>query len=180
MESQHADPNDVVGWRKEISDRQFETEKVVNGLAVSVSRMEQSITDLAGAVRGLVQDQRSNKRDFPFATVISFAMLLLVAAGGYATLMMVPIRDQQASNTGAIAALQASDIATAKWQGIVEGREDERSKRLESLEAALKVAEQQQISSAYAFGRQEAFEGRLDKLSERMNALGQRAYDAKP
>jgi len=171
MENQHVDPTNVIEWRTEISNRQLETEKIVNGLAISVSRMEQAIADLATSVRGM------GKKDFPFATVISFASLLLVLAGGYATLMMIPLRDQQSTNTASISSLQTSDLVTAKWQGRYEGLWEQREKRFDSLSDQVQqthvIVERASVGSAYSFGRQEAFDARLDKLSELVAKLCQ-------
>ena len=184
MEDHHADPHDAVNWRREISDRQTETEKVVSSLAVTVSRIEQSITDLAGAVKGLASDQRIDRKPFQWSVAISFAGLVLMVAGSFSTLMLIPVRDQQQSNTAQIAALNKSDLDTAQWRGLVDGRFEERTKRLEALEQASKEDIQRHFDAlrngSYVYGRQEAYEGRLDRLSGRLDRLSQRTYEAKP
>ena len=180
--------DDLGQWRSDVNTRLVHTDNAVGELKVGLAETHQGLRDLIGAVHGLRQDLgalfKDSKREFPFATVIAFASLLLVLAGGYATLMMVPIRDQQNSNTSAISILGKNDMENAQWHGHFEGMWEERSKRLETLLASFedlhKTVDKNERGDSFAFGRQEAYEGRLDRLSQRLEKLGERTYNAKP
>jgi hypothetical protein len=171
----HADPHDTFAWRREITERQSATDKVVGEIRVAVGMMQQSIVDVANSVKQISQDQRFDRKPFQWSVVISFATLVLMVAGGYATLMMVPIRDQQTANTVELARLRDADLQTAHWQGIQEGRFEERTARLEAMQADIERVhanlDRTINGAAYSFGRQEAFEGRMDRISERIDLL---------
>lgn len=156
----HADPHDAVSWRREISDRQLETEKIVSAQGNTLSRIEQAIIDLSGAVKNIAQDQRFDRKPFQWSVAISFAGLVLMVAGSFSTLMLVPVRDQQAANTLHIAALNHSDLETAKWQGIAEGKWEERTKRLDGLIANVTAITDAlcdgERRGAYTYGRMES------------------------
>ncbi len=170
-----ADPHDAVNWRREISDRQTATDKVVGEIRVAVGMMQQSIVDVANAVKQISQDQRFDRKPFQWSVAISFATLILMIAGGFSTLMMVPIRDQQVANSLALSKLNESDLQIAHWRGVQDGRFEERTKRFEELAAAVHEAhanlKKSNSGSSYIFGRLEAFEGRMNRLSERIDTL---------
>ncbi len=175
-------------WRSDVNTRLVHTDNAVGELKVGLAETQQGLRDLIGAVHGLRQDLgalfKDSKREFPFATVISFASLLLILAGGYATLMMVPLRDQQSNNTTAIARLAENDMQNAQWHGRFDGLWEERTKRLDNMLASFeelhKTVNKNERGDSFSFGRQEAYEGRLDRLSQRLEKLGERTYQAKP
>lgn len=180
MPDEHADPHDTFRWREEIATRQSETEKVVNGLAVSVSRMEQSITDIVGALKGLAQDQRIDRKPFQWSVAISFATLVLGIAGAFTTLTIIPLRDQLGQNTASVAAIAKSNQEAARWQGSIDGRWEERTNRLSTIEAMLirmkDDFDKSQTSGAYTYGRIEAG---LDLIRD-VDVRGSRRFDTRP
>jgi hypothetical protein len=136
-----SDPEHHIGdtnlWRTEINKRLSDTEIAIGDLKAGIATVQTSLGDVTNSIRTLAVDIRQTRKDFPFATVISFAMLVLVVAGGYATLMMTPIRDQQHSNTATIAILNEQSFTNAGKHGFLDGVLEERERRTADVNDAL-------------------------------------------
>lgn len=174
MSEEHADVNNAPLWRQEVSERLLTVERGFTEIKSDNAAIKQSLMDVVSAVKQLGADQRFDRKPFQWGVAISFAALVLGCAGAFTTLTITPIRDQQAANTAAIAILSHTDLENAKFQGQSEVWREMARREIDTLWAHAQQAETDHLSvikdQAYIFGRQEAYEGRLDRLSQRLDA----------
>jgi len=178
--------DDAHEWRKSTDAQIGSLRSDVSELKSGLGKVQEGQTYLAQTVNEAMRVIRENgkPKETQWGVLISLLGLIVIIAGGFTTLTTNPITKTQEHLIDRIQALENTDAAFAKFTGQSEIWREKTQREMDTLWVHAKAAETENIervrASAYNTGRQEAYEGRLDRLSQRMEKLGERTYNAKP
>ncbi len=178
--------DDAHEWRKSTDAQISAIRSDVSALTSGFGKLQEGQNYLSQTVNEALRVSRENgkPKETNWAVLIALLGLIVVIAGGFTTLTTNPIVKSVESNKDRIQALENTDAVFAKFAGASEAWREGARRELDRLWEHAQQAETDHVSmvdfTAYARGRQDAYEGRLDRLSQRLEKLGERTYQAKP
>jgi len=173
-------------WRKATDSQIKDLRTDVGDLKTGLGEVKAGQKYLADTVNSAVMafQQAAKPKDTQWGILISLLGLIVVIAGGFTTLTTSPITKVQEQNMVRIQQLEDTDALFAKFTGKSETWRDKTQVELGRLWTHVQEFESQHLKTvelaAYARGKQDASEGRLDRLTQRLEKLGERTYNAKP
>lgn len=178
--------DDAHEWRKSTDAQITSLRGSVSNLETGLAKVQSGQDYLANTVNNAVHafQQAAKPKETQWAVLIALLGLIVAITGGFTKLTTDPIVKAVESNRERIQALENTDAAVAKFMGQSEARHEGARRELDRLWEHAQQAEADRVTTAgsasYAYGRQDAYEGRLDRLSQRLEKLGERTYQAKP
>ena len=178
--------DDAHEWRKSTDGQIGSLRSDVSELKTGLGQVKEGQAYLAQTVTEAMRVIRENgkPKETNWAVLIALLGLIVVIAGGFTTLTVNPITKNQDVMIERIQALENTDAGMAKFQGQSEIWRDKTQREMDTLWVHAQESEAHNLTlveaTAYARGRQDAYEGRLDRLSQRLEKLGERTYNAKP
>ncbi|MEI7532848.1 MAG: hypothetical protein WCK57_00630 [Verrucomicrobiae bacterium] len=178
--------DDAHEWRKSTDTSITSLRGDVSELKTGLGEVKAGQRYLADTVNGAVQafQQAAKPKETQWGVLIALLTLITIIAGGFTTLTTNPIITRQEKLLERVQSLEDTDKAFSKFQGQSETWREKTKGEMDILWLHAQEAETHNLtlveSTAYARGRQDAYEGRLDRLSQRLEKLGERTYQAKP
>ena len=178
--------DDTHEWRRTTDDQISSLRGDVSELKTGLGKVQAGQDYLAQTVNSAVMafQQAAKPKETQWGVLISLLALITVIAGGFTTLTTDPLRKAQEKTEDRFMKLIENDLVFARFQGQSEVWREKTTREMDRLWNHAQQAEAENNerirASAYNTGRQEAYEGRLDRLSQRMEKLGERTYNAKP
>ncbi|MEI6395052.1 MAG: hypothetical protein WCT12_28580 [Verrucomicrobiota bacterium] len=178
--------DDAHEWRRATDQQITSLRGAVSSLETGQAKVQSGLDYLTNTVNNAVTvfQQTAKPKETQWGVLISLLALITIIAGGFTKLTTDPITFTQESNVRRIQALEDTDAVFAKFAGASEAWREGARRELDRLWEHAQQAETDHVSmvdpTAYARGRQDAYEGRLNRLSQRLEKLGERTYAAKP
>ena len=178
--------DDAHEWRKTTDQQIGNLRSDVSELKSGLGKVQEGQTYLAQTVNEAMRVIRENgkPKETQWGVLISLLGLIVIIAGGFTTLTTMPITKNIDVITSRMHQMEDVNIAFAKCTGQSEVWRDKTQREMDQMWGHTQQAERDHVSiveaAAFARGRQDASEGRLDRMAVRVDKLGERTYQAKP
>jgi hypothetical protein len=178
--------DDAHEWRKATDAQITNLRGDVSDLKTGLGKVQAGQDYLASTVNSAVQafQQAAKPKETQWGVLISLLALIVMIGGGFTTLTTMPITKNIDVITDRMHKMEDVNSGFAKFTGQSEAWREGARREIDQLFTHAQQAEADRTAvveaAAYARGRADANEGRLDRLTIRVDKLVERTRQAQP